>query len=84
MNLNIMTVADAAKITEAVKASPKPANTIADEGRKRATGKTPQVAADDLYGIGQRILRVGGIRRTSTSIVLRQLMPYRTAQLLAD
>ncbi|MEF2977490.1 Lrp/AsnC family transcriptional regulator [Subtercola sp. YIM 133946] len=40
--------------------------------------------ADDLYSIGQQILRCPGIRRTSTSIVLRQLMPYRTAQLLAD
>ncbi|GGF12499.1 Lrp/AsnC family transcriptional regulator [Subtercola lobariae] len=40
--------------------------------------------ADDLYSVGQQILRCAGIRRTSTSIVLRQLMPYRTAQLLAD
>ncbi|UFS57903.1 Lrp/AsnC family transcriptional regulator [Subtercola endophyticus] len=40
--------------------------------------------ADDLYEVGQRVLRCPGIRRTSTSIVLRQLMPYRTAQLLAD
>ncbi|PPF82249.1 AsnC family transcriptional regulator [Subtercola sp. Z020] len=38
--------------------------------------------ADDLYEVGQAILRCPGIRRTSTSIVLRQLMPYRMAQLL--
>ncbi|TIH28924.1 Lrp/AsnC family transcriptional regulator [Subtercola vilae] len=39
--------------------------------------------ADHLYEVGQAILRCRGIRRTSTSIVLRQLMPYRTAQLLS-
>ena len=38
--------------------------------------------ADNLYEVGQQILRCPGIRRTSTSIVLRQLMPYRTSQLL--
>nr|WP_253259240.1 Lrp/AsnC family transcriptional regulator [Subtercola boreus] len=40
--------------------------------------------ADDLYEVGQAILRCRGIRRTSTSIVLRQLMPYRISQLLPE
>lgn len=40
--------------------------------------------ADDLYEVGQAILRCPGIRRTSTSIVLRQLMPYRMGQLLGQ
>ncbi|GAA0991737.1 Lrp/AsnC family transcriptional regulator [Subtercola frigoramans] len=39
---------------------------------------------DDLYEVGQAILRCPGIRRTATSIVLRQLMPHRMAQLLVD
>lgn len=39
---------------------------------------------DDLYRVGQRILRCRGIRRTSTSIALQELIPYRTAQLLAE
>ncbi len=38
--------------------------------------------SDHLYEVGQRILRTPGIRRTATSIVLRELIEYRTAQLL--
>ncbi|WP_432536818.1 Lrp/AsnC family transcriptional regulator [Kineococcus arenarius] len=38
--------------------------------------------ADHVYEITQRILRCRGIRRTSTSIVLRELLSYRTAHLL--
>ena len=44
-----------------------------------------QVAArdsDHLYQVGQRILRTPGVRRTATSIVLRELIEYRTSQLL--
>ncbi|WP_249273638.1 Lrp/AsnC family transcriptional regulator [Agreia sp. VKM Ac-1783] len=40
------------------------------------------IDADDLYRVGQRILGCTGIRRTSTSIILKELIPYRTAQLL--
>ncbi|SMQ71171.1 transcriptional regulator, AsnC family [Plantibacter sp. VKM Ac-1784] len=40
------------------------------------------VDADDLYRVGQQILRCAGIRRTSTSLILRELIPYRAAQLL--
>ncbi len=38
--------------------------------------------ADHVYDITQRITRCRGIRRTSTSIVLRELLAYRTAHLL--
>lgn len=38
--------------------------------------------ADDLYRVGQRILGCPGIRRTATSIILKELIPYRAAQLL--
>lgn len=37
---------------------------------------------DDLYAVGQRILRCPGIRRTATSIVLKELITYRTTPLL--
>jgi hypothetical protein len=40
------------------------------------------IDADDLYRVGQRILSCTGIRRTSTSITLKELIPYRAAQLL--
>lgn len=40
--------------------------------------------ADHLYEARQRVLRSPGIRRTSTTIVLRELLPYRTHQLLDD
>lgn len=49
MNLNIMTTEDATRTTEAVKASPKSAETIAMEGQAAAPGNTPQVTADDVY-----------------------------------
>lgn len=49
MNLNIMTVGDAARIADAVKATPKSGVEIAAEGRRRTPGTTPQVSADDLY-----------------------------------
>ena len=37
---------------------------------------------DDLYEVGQRILRCPGVRRTATSIVLKELIAYRTTPLL--
>jgi DNA-binding Lrp family transcriptional regulator len=38
--------------------------------------------AEDLYRVGQRILGCTGIRRTATALVLKELIPYRAAQLL--
>jgi DNA-binding Lrp family transcriptional regulator len=38
--------------------------------------------SDDLYRLGQVILRCPGIRRTATSIVLNELIGYRMGQLL--
>lgn len=38
--------------------------------------------SDHLYEVGQSILRTPGVRRTATSIVLRELIAYRTSQLL--
>lgn len=35
-----------------------------------------------LYEVGQRILHIDGIGRTSTSVVLNEYMPHRVAQLL--
>jgi hypothetical protein len=49
VNLNILTVDDAAKIADAVKATPKTGHQIATDGHNRTPGKTPQVAADDVY-----------------------------------
>jgi len=40
--------------------------------------------ADHLYEVGQQILRCPGIRRTATSLVLKELIEHRMAQLLAD
>ncbi len=40
--------------------------------------------ADHVYEINQLILDCRGIRRTATSIVLREIMSYRIAQLLTD
>jgi DNA-binding Lrp family transcriptional regulator len=39
--------------------------------------------ADDIYVITQRIMRCRGIRRTATSMVLRELIAGRHDQLLA-
>jgi DNA-binding Lrp family transcriptional regulator len=39
--------------------------------------------ADHVYDITQRIMRCRGIRRTSTSIVLRELLGFRMEHLLA-
>lgn len=39
--------------------------------------------SDDLYRVGQKILTRPGIRRTSTSLLMRDLIPYRTTALLA-
>lgn len=38
--------------------------------------------ADHLYEVGQQILSCPGIRRTDTSLVLRDLIPFRTTALL--
>jgi DNA-binding Lrp family transcriptional regulator len=37
---------------------------------------------DDLFRIGQAITDCAGIRRTMTSLLVKKLIPYRTAQLL--
>lgn len=39
---------------------------------------------DDLYRVSQEILACPGIRRTSTSIVMRDLIPFRTTPLLTE
>lgn len=38
--------------------------------------------ADDLYRIAGRILDVDGVKRTSTGLVMREMVPYRIEQLL--
>lgn len=38
--------------------------------------------ADDLYRIAGRILEIGGVERTSTALVMRQLVDYRVGPLL--
>lgn len=40
--------------------------------------------ADDLYRVGQQVLRCPGIRRTATSLVLKELIAHRVAQLLPE
>lgn len=40
--------------------------------------------ADHLYEVGQQILRCPGVRRTATSLVLKELIEHRMAQLLDD
>lgn len=39
-------------------------------------------SSDHLFELGQQILSCPGIRRTTTSLVLRELVPYRTVGLL--
>lgn len=38
--------------------------------------------ADDLYRIAGRILDVDGVKRTTTGLVMREMVEYRVAQLL--
>lgn len=38
--------------------------------------------ADDLYRIAGRILDIDGVKRTSTGLVMRDLVPHRVAQLI--
>lgn len=40
------------------------------------------VDADDLYRVGQEILRCPGIHRTRTALLMRDLLPFRTTGLL--
>lgn len=40
--------------------------------------------ADDLYRVAGVILDVHGVTRTETGLVMRELVRYRTAQLLGD
>ncbi len=39
---------------------------------------------DDLYRVAGAILAIPGVVRTETGLVMRGLVPYRTAQLLGD
>ncbi len=38
--------------------------------------------ADDLYRVAGRILHVDGVKRTTTGLVMREMVPYRVEQLL--
>lgn len=38
--------------------------------------------ADDLYRVAGQILEIRGVRRTNTSLVMRELVDYRLAQLI--
>lgn len=38
--------------------------------------------ADDLYRIAGRILAIGGVERTETSLAMRHMVPFRVAPLL--
>ncbi|MFK4759744.1 Lrp/AsnC family transcriptional regulator [Microbacterium sp. ZW T5_45] len=38
--------------------------------------------ADDLYRIAGRILDIDGVKRTTTGLVMREMVPYRVEQLL--
>jgi len=38
--------------------------------------------ADDLYRVAGRILDIPGVKRTNTGLVMRELVPYRIAQLV--
>lgn len=38
--------------------------------------------ADDLYRVAGRILDVDGVKRTTTGLVMREMVPYRVEQLL--
>jgi hypothetical protein len=49
MNLNVITANDAARITGAIKRSDKTPEALAAEATAAPAGKTPQVAADDVY-----------------------------------
>jgi hypothetical protein len=58
MNLNIMTVEDATKVAEAVKATKKSPEDIAKDGQLALDGETPQVSADDVYSTLLKIVPV--------------------------
>ncbi|MDA4891998.1 Lrp/AsnC family transcriptional regulator [Streptomyces sp. MS2A] len=38
--------------------------------------------ADDLYRVAGRILGIDGVKRTTTGLVMREMVPYRIEQLL--
>ncbi|UGS28282.1 Lrp/AsnC family transcriptional regulator [Microbacterium resistens] len=38
--------------------------------------------ADDLYRVAGRILDIDGVKRTTTGLVMREMVPYRIEQLL--
>jgi DNA-binding Lrp family transcriptional regulator len=40
--------------------------------------------ADDLYRIAGQVLSIRGVRRTNTSLVMRELVDHRATQLLGD
>ena len=39
---------------------------------------------DDLYRVAGAVLDIPGVVRTETGLVMRELLPYRTAQLLGE
>jgi DNA-binding Lrp family transcriptional regulator len=54
----------------------------ATSGDQDVLARVVAVDTDHLYLLGQQILRCAGVRRTRTTLVLRDLIPYRTRPLI--
>lgn len=66
----------------ALAAIPEVLHVVAVAGEWDAMCEVVARSSSDLFDIGQRILSCPGIRRTTTSLVLRDLVPYRTTGLV--
>jgi DNA-binding Lrp family transcriptional regulator len=63
---------------------PEVLEVIATSGDQDVLARVVARDTDHLYLLGQEILRCAGVRRTRTTLVLRDLIPYRTEPLLAS
>jgi len=61
---------------------PEVLEAFATSGDQDILVRVAAVDTDHLYLIGQRLLRNPGVRRTRTTLVLRELVPYRVRPLL--
>ncbi|RZS87432.1 DNA-binding Lrp family transcriptional regulator [Motilibacter rhizosphaerae] len=74
--------AELASVVRGLRAIPEVLEAAATTGEGDIVCRVVAADPEDLYRVGQQILACPGIQRTSTVVLLRDLVPYRTAPLL--
>jgi DNA-binding Lrp family transcriptional regulator len=72
------------EVSEALAGIPEVVEVFGLSGETDLLVRVVAADAEDLYGVAGRILAVPGIERTTTALVMRELVPHRLTPLLRE